>query len=131
MLSFTGASPASPVPVPTHTPRGLKRRPRGGLTIVSLPRGTVRSPNIWEHPAVYELENRAVDRDGRIERAMREVADWGGREVLDLGCGSGFHLPRFADTASRVYGVEPHPGLLRLASRRTRSLDNGSLLGGA
>ena len=43
MLSFTGASPASPVPVPTHTPRGLKRPPRGGLTIVSLPRGLLFS----------------------------------------------------------------------------------------
>ena len=94
---------------------------------MSLPRGTVRSPNIWEHPAIYEVENRAVDRDGRIEQAMREVADWAGREVLDLGCGSGFHLPPFSDTASRVYGVEPHPALLRLAARRTRSLSNVSL----
>jgi SAM-dependent methyltransferase len=97
---------------------------------VSLPRGTVRSPNIWDHPATYEIENRAVDRDHGIETAMREVADWTGREVLDLGCGTGFHLPRFAETASQVYGVEPHPGLLRLASRRTRSLDNVSLLAG-
>ena len=97
---------------------------------MSLPRGTVRSPNIWEHPATYEIENRAVDRDGRIEAAMREVADWAGRAVLDLGCGSGFHLPRFAETASQVYGVEPHPALLRLAVRRTRSLANVSLLAG-
>ena len=97
---------------------------------MSLPRGTVRSPNIWEHPAIYEVENHAVDRDGLIEQAMREVDDWAGREVLDLGCGSGFHLPRFAETASRVYGVEPHPGLLRLAARRTRSLATVSLLAG-
>ena len=41
-----------------------------------LPRGTVRSPNIWEHPAIYEVENHAVDRDGLIEQAMREVDDW-------------------------------------------------------
>ena len=97
---------------------------------MSLPRGTVRSPNIWEHPATYEIENRAVDRDGRIEAAIREVADWAGRDVLDLGCGSGFHLPLFAETASQVYGVEPHPGLLRVAARRTRSLANVSLLAG-
>jgi ubiquinone/menaquinone biosynthesis C-methylase UbiE len=61
---------------------------------------------------------------------MSSVASWSGRVVLDLGCGSGFHLPRFAETARRVYGVEPHPSLLRLAERRTRSLANVTLLGG-
>ena len=61
---------------------------------------------------------------------MRARADWAGRVVLDLGCGTGFHLPRFAETAAHVYGVEPHPGLLRLAARRTRALTNVSLLAG-
>ena len=61
---------------------------------------------------------------------MAAAASWSGRTVLDLGCGSGFHLPRFAATAGRVYGVEPHPALLRLAARRTRSLTNVSLLAG-
>ncbi|MGC4112764.1 MAG: class I SAM-dependent methyltransferase [Nocardioides sp.] len=95
-----------------------------------LPRGAVRSANIWEHPATYELENRAVDQDGLIEAAMASVADWSGRDVLDLGCGTGFHLPSFAASAARVTGVEPHPALLRLAARRTRSLPNVTLLAG-
>lgn len=71
-----------------------------------------------------------MDRDGVLETTMASVADWSSREVLDLGCGSGFHLPRFAGTASRVYGVEPHPALLRLAARRTRSLPNVTVLPG-
>ena len=49
---------------------------------------------------------------------MRDIADWDQRDVLDLGCGSGFHLPRFAATAASVVGVEPHDGLVRLAHRR-------------
>jgi SAM-dependent methyltransferase len=61
---------------------------------------------------------------------MRAVADWDGRVVLDVGCGSGFHLPRLGSTASHVYGVEPHPGLVRLATRRTRSLANVTVLAG-
>ena len=61
---------------------------------------------------------------------MESMASWGSRDVLDLGCGSGFHLPRFAATAARVYGVEPHPALLRLAARRTRALTNVTVLGG-
>jgi ubiquinone/menaquinone biosynthesis C-methylase UbiE len=98
--------------------------------MTDLPRGAVRSPNIWEHPATYEIENTAVDRDGRLEQAMATLASWDARDVLDLGCGSGFHLPRFAETATRVYGVEPHPALLRLAARRTRALTNVTLLAG-
>jgi ubiquinone/menaquinone biosynthesis C-methylase UbiE len=95
-----------------------------------VPQGAIRSPNIWAHPATYELENLAVDRDGLIEDAMRARADWAGRIVLDIGCGSGYHLPRFATTASQVYGVEPHPGLVRLAVRRTRSLPQVTVLAG-
>ena len=82
------------------------------------------SPNIWQHPATYELENRAVDPDGLLEAAMAAQADWTGRTVLDLGCGTGFHLPRFAGGAGSVIGVEPHPDLVALARRRTRSLAN-------
>lgn len=85
-------------------------------------RGAVPSPNIWQHTATYELENHAADPDGRLWAAMESRADWSERTVLDLGCGTGFHLPRFASTAARVIGVEPHPGLVRLAQRRTRDL---------
>ena len=84
--------------------------------------GVIPSPNIWRHPEVYERENHAVDPDGVIEAAMREVRDWRGATVLDIGCGSGFHLPRFAVDAARVVGVEPHQPLVELARRRTAGL---------
>jgi ubiquinone/menaquinone biosynthesis C-methylase UbiE len=61
---------------------------------------------------------------------MSSITDWTSRDVLDVGCGTGFHLPRLAATAARVYGVEPHPSLLRLAARRTRSVANVTLLAG-
>ena len=61
---------------------------------------------------------------------MQEVAPWAGRDVLDVGCGTGFHLPRFAATARTVTGVEPHPSLLRLARRRTARLAGVSVLPG-
>jgi SAM-dependent methyltransferase len=87
-----------------------------------LPDGTRPSPNIWHHPATYEVENRAADPDGRLWAAMEARAGWAGRDVLDLGCGTGFHLPRFATTARSVVGVEPHPDLVALARRRTRTV---------
>ena len=92
--------------------------------------GATPSPNIWHHPATYELENRAVDPSGRLEAAMRRIDDWAGRRVLDIGCGTGFHLPRFAAIAAAVTGVEPHPDLVAIARRRTRSLPAVTVLEG-
>ncbi len=97
----------------------------------SVSPGARPSPNIWQHPATYETENRAVDPDGAIEAAMRSVASWDGRVVLDVGCGTGFHLPWFATTATSVVGVEPHGDLVALARRRTRRLPNVSVQQGS
>jgi ubiquinone/menaquinone biosynthesis C-methylase UbiE len=93
--------------------------------------GAIPSPNIWHHPETYELENRAVDRDQRIEVAMRSVLDWSGRDLLDLGCGTGFHLPRWAFDARSVVGVEPHPALAAIARRRTSRLGSVRVLTGS
>jgi SAM-dependent methyltransferase len=82
----------------------------------------IPSPNIWATPDVYEIENRGVDPDGAIEAAMRRIHDWAGQRVLDLGCGSGFHLPLFAGQAARVIGVDPHDALVSLARDRVGSL---------
>jgi len=89
--------------------------------------GAVPSPNIWHHPQTYEVENRAVDPDGAIEAAMRSVCTWDGRDLLDLGCGTGFHLPRWAEHARSVVGVEPHPDLAAVAARRTARLPHVSV----
>lgn len=77
----------------------------------------VPSPNIWHWPEVYEAENRAQDVDGAVWRVLGEVADWTG-DVVDVGCGSGFHLPRFAERAASVVGVEPHAPLVEQARAR-------------
>ncbi|MGN6162296.1 MAG: class I SAM-dependent methyltransferase [Marmoricola sp.] len=84
--------------------------------------GARPSPNIWGHPGTYEVENRAFDREGVAWQAIAEIAPWAGRDVLDIGCGTGFHLPLFARTARTVAGVEPHPDLAAIARRRTRRL---------
>ncbi|MBA3233481.1 MAG: class I SAM-dependent methyltransferase, partial [Propionibacteriales bacterium] len=53
---------------------------------------------------------------------MQETRPWAGATVLDLGCGSGFHLPLFATQAAAVIGVEPRPELVRRARRRVQRL---------
>ncbi len=92
---------------------------------------TVPSPNIWHWPEVYEIENRAQDVDGEIWRVLGGVVDWSGRDVVDVGCGDGFHLPRFAATARHVTGVEPHPPLVRRARARVAGLDGVEVLTGS
>ncbi|MGB3762184.1 MAG: class I SAM-dependent methyltransferase [Ornithinimicrobium sp.] len=82
------------------------------------------SPNIWHHPDVYELENRGVDPDGAIWAAMATVADLPGANVLDIGCGSGYHLPILSRWAATVVGVEPHPPLVARSQERLSGLSD-------
>jgi len=99
--------------------------------------GVVPSPNAWYHPDAYALENAFVDVERRVDAAVREVADWAGRDVVDVGCGPGVMLPRLAgadpgpgeDAASAarggarsVVGVEPHPPLRERALALVRGL---------
>ncbi|HEY2701077.1 MAG TPA: class I SAM-dependent methyltransferase [Pseudonocardiaceae bacterium] len=91
---------------------------------------TLPSPNIWYWPEIYEIENRAQDVHGAIWAALRAECDWAGRDVLDVGCGDGFHLPVFAAAARSVLGVEPHRPLVRRARDRVAGLANVSVLPG-
>ena len=75
----------------------------------------IRSPNIWDSPDVYELENLASDRAGVIDTTIDALHPLRGADVVDIGCGTGFHLPRLAARGARVVGVEPHLPLVRRA----------------
>ena len=88
------------------------------------------SPNIWNWPEIYERENEAVDADGALWAALAGVVNWGGADVVDVGCGDGFHLPRFAQGARSVTGVEPHPRLLIRARHRMRDYPHVRIVAG-
>jgi ubiquinone/menaquinone biosynthesis C-methylase UbiE len=90
-----------------------------------------RSPNIWDTPDVYEVENLGVDRQGVIETAMASLHPFEGADLVDIGCGSGFHLPRFASLGcASVVGVEPYPPLVDLAAERIQELGGVSVVAG-
>lgn len=78
------------------------------------------APNIGGHPGSYELENNAVDRAGHVLSAMQALAPWAGKTIVDLGCGTGFWLARYAG-AARVIGVEPDPSLREAAAARAEA----------
>ena len=84
----------------------------------------IRSPNIWDTPEVYEIENLASDRAGVVDGTIAALHPLDGADLLDLGCGSGFHLQRLAARGARVVGVEPHLPLV--ARARARLAGGGS-----
>lgn len=90
-----------------------------------------RSPNIWDAPDVYELENQAADRAGVLESAMAALHPFVGADLVDIGCGSGYHLPRFVSLGCRtVVGVEPHEPLASVARQRIAGTPRVGVLGG-
>jgi ubiquinone/menaquinone biosynthesis C-methylase UbiE len=85
--------------------------------VLNLP-DFVRAGNQAGDPRVYEIENAAIDHDGALAEALEACASWTGRDLLDLGCGSGYWLPGYAQLARSVIGVEPDPSLLAAAAAR-------------
>lgn len=86
----------------------------------------IRSPNIWDSPDVYELENLASDRAGVVDAAIDALHPLAGADLLDIGCGSGFHLGRLAARGARVVGLEPHLPLVDRARTRLVAASGGA-----
>jgi ubiquinone/menaquinone biosynthesis C-methylase UbiE len=89
------------------------------------------APNIGGHPDIYEIENRALDPDGHVLAAMRRLAPWAGRVIVDLGCGTGYWLPQYAAEAAGAIGVEPDPSLRERGSRRVRGATGVAVIPGS
>lgn len=77
-----------------------------------------RAGNQAGDPLVYELENAAIDHEGTLDSALAAAATWENRDLLDLGCGTGYWLPHYAKRARSVTGVEPDCSLLARAANR-------------
>jgi ubiquinone/menaquinone biosynthesis C-methylase UbiE len=88
----------------------------------------IRSPNIWDFPDVYEVENLACDRAGVLDTTLEVLHPLAGADVVDVGCGAGFHLPRLAARGARVVGVEPY---LPLVARARGRLPDGGVAAAA
>lgn len=88
------------------------------------------APNIGKYPDVYEIENQALDRAGHVLDALRELAPWAGKTIVDLGCGTGFWLARYAD-ARRVIGIEPDRNVRQRAALAAATLPGTEVLAGS
>lgn len=94
--------------------------------------GAHYSPNINDNSALYEIENLACDPEHQIESFFSGLIDLHQKTILDVGCGTGFHLPHFKDLAHHIFGVEPFDDSRLKAIKRIsdRELKNISILKG-
>src|SRR5712691_8708991 len=62
----------------------------------------------YEHNILPLLVNLAM-RDSRLVPYRRRVLSLAEGGILEIGVGSGSNLPFYADSASEVLGIDPHP----------------------
>jgi hypothetical protein len=67
------------------------------------------------------------DPEGNEARALFDLVDLDGREVLEIGCGDGRLTWRYADRAAHVTAVEPFGGALERARADMPSAVRGSV----
>jgi S-adenosylmethionine-diacylgycerolhomoserine-N-methlytransferase len=72
------------------------------------------------HAAIYDW-TRPLLLFGRRE-AVRALSLWPGERVLDIGCGTGWSLPRLFARGARVVGIEPSAPMRRRAAVRLERL---------
>ena len=58
-----------------------------------------------------------IDPEGNEIRALRQVTDWRGKAVLEIGSGDGRLTRRLTRLGARVLGIDSDPTLVRAARR--------------
>ena len=60
-----------------------------------------------------------LDADGSERRAIRELVDFSGKDVLEIGCGNGRVTWSYAASAASVLAVDPRQRDIEQARQRT------------
>lgn len=58
---------------------------------------------------------KKIDPENNEINALLELADFGGKHVLEVGCGDGRLTWRYADNAAHVTAIEPSAEQIKLA----------------
>jgi ubiquinone/menaquinone biosynthesis C-methylase UbiE len=69
-----------------------------------------------DHAATYDLLVAREDYEGNIPRVLREVADWHGRTVVELGAGTGRLTRLVAPWVKSLYAFDLSPAMLAVAA---------------
>ena len=98
----------------THAPGGCGKCPDVHDPLSAVRDGYDRWARVYDHDA-----NPLPALEGpHVRTALGDVC---GRDVLDLGCGTGRHTAWLAEAGARVTGVDFSEGMLERARRRVRT----------
>ena len=62
-----------------------------------------------------------IDPEKNEVRALKEMADWRGKRVLEIGCGSGRLTKRLAQLGAQVDALDPDKKLIVMARKELPS----------
>ena len=62
---------------------------------------------------------RRIDPEGAEARAVHDLVDFAGKDVVEVGCGDGRLTWRFADVASSVLAFDPDESAIATAREQT------------
>ena len=60
-----------------------------------------------------------IDPEGVETRAIHDLVDFAGKDVVEVGCGDGRLTWRFADAAASVLAFDPDPSVIATAVEQT------------
>jgi 2-polyprenyl-3-methyl-5-hydroxy-6-metoxy-1,4-benzoquinol methylase len=59
-----------------------------------------------------------IDPDQNEIRALKQMVDWRGKKVLEIGCGNGRLTRRLARLGGQVQAIDPNETLIQMARRQ-------------
>ena len=68
-----------------------------------------------------------VDPEGVETQALHDLVDFGGKDVVEIGCGDGRMTRRYADSASSVLAFDPDESAIAAAREQTPPALRGKL----
>src|SRR5215208_4900186 len=76
-------------------------------------------------PEYFDYYDRLREANESVEfsHALHEYAAFVGKKVLDVGCGNGYVLSKYAKEGAHVYGVDLTSTAIRLCQERFALLD--------
>jgi ubiquinone/menaquinone biosynthesis C-methylase UbiE len=81
------------------------------------PGGTLVTMGFYQEHIVPHLVSLAM-RNRELAPYRERILSQANGLVLEIGVGSGANLPLYTDRAAEILGLEPHPKLLKMASRK-------------